>query len=272
VLVISSARVQQRLNPFGTLTRHRRLLARTVADEIRQRYAGSMLGLFWVLLAPLLLMTIYATIYLLVFRVRSPGMSESEYVLYILAGLIPFIGFSEALNTGAGSLSLNKAILLSTVFPAELVPLRSVLASQASTAVGLALTLALSAALGHASPVALLVPIVWICLVLFVAGIVWVFALASLVVRDIQQVLGFALMALLVVSPIAYTLEMVPAMIRPLVYANPLSWFMFALHDLVFGRVPSPGVFAVLLAMSVGSFSAGFAVFQRAKRVMIDYA
>jgi lipopolysaccharide transport system permease protein len=270
--VISSARTRQPLNPFGALARHWRLLARTVSDEVRQRYAGSVIGLFWVLLAPILLMTIYAAIYLLIFRVRSPGMSEAEYVLYILAGLIPFFGFSEALNTGTGSLSLNKAILVNTVFPAELVPLRSVLASQAPTAVGLTLTLAVSAALGHLGPAALLVPVVWLCLVLFVSGIVWVLSLASLVLRDIQQILGFALMALLVVSPIAYTLEMVPAAARPLVYANPLSWFMFALHDLVFGRVPGPGVFAVLVAISVGSFVAGFAVFQRAKRVMVDYA
>lgn len=270
--MITSARPRPPQGPFETLVRHRRLLARTVTSEIRQRYAGSVIGLAWVMLSPLLLMTIYAGIYLLIFRVRSPGMTEPEYVLYILAGLIPFIGFSEAVTTGAGSLSLNKAVLLSTVFPAELVPLRSVLASQAPTAVGLALTLAVSTLLGRLGPAALLVPLVWVCLVLFVSGIVWVLALASLALRDIQQILGFLMTALLVVSPIAYTLDMVPDAVRILVYANPLSWFMFALHELVFGRVPGPGVMAAVVGLGVSSFWAGFAVFQRAKRVMVDYA
>ena len=261
------------LGPFRTLRRYSKILLRTTISEVKFRYAGSILGLFWLILAPVLLMVIYAGVYLVIFRIRPSDMSAQTYVLYVFSGLIPFLGFSEALNSGSSSLSLNKAILLNTVFPAELVPLRAVLCSQAPTAVGLVISVLLAIALGTASPAILALPLIWLALIFFVAGLVWVLALLSLVARDIQQLLTFVSMALLIVSPIAYTPEMVPSVIRPLFFANPLSYFIDAFHEvLVYGRPPSIGLWAEIIGMSALSFSTGFWVFQRAKRVFFDYA
>jgi len=259
--------------PFRTLRRYWKILLKTSISEIKFRYAGSILGLFWLVLAPILLMVIYAGVYLVIFRVRPPDLSGQTYVLYVFSGLIPFLGFSEALNLGSSSLSLNKAILLNTVFPAELVPLRAVLCSQAPTAVGLAISVLLAIALGTAGPAIIALPLIWLALTMFVAGLVWVLALLSLVARDIQQLLTFVSMALLIVSPIAYTPEMVPSAIRPFLFVNPLSSFIDGFHEaLVFGRSPSISLWAQIIGVSVFSFGTGFWVFQRAKRVFFDYA
>jgi lipopolysaccharide transport system permease protein len=231
------------------------------------------MGLFWLGLSPMLLMAFYSFVYLVVFRVRPAAMSEYEYVLYMLAGLIPFLGLSEALAFGAASLSFNKAILLNTVFPSELVPVRAVLVSQATTAVGLALTVFVALFMGKLSWTMLLVPVVWLLQVMFVTGIVWVLALASLVVRDIQQSLTFVTMVLMVVTPIAYTVDMVPRAVRAVVYVNPLSYFVFGFHDLiVFGRVPSIVTVGIMVALALLSYGVGFCIFQRAKKVFFDYA
>jgi lipopolysaccharide transport system permease protein len=231
------------------------------------------MGLFWLGLSPMLLMAFYSFVYLVVFRVRPVAMSENEYVLYILAGLIPFLGLSEALAFGATSLSLNKAILLNTVFPSELVPVRAVLVSQATTAVGLALTVLVALFMGKLSWTILLVPLVWLLQVMFVAGIVWVLSLASLVFRDIQQSLTFVTMALMIITPIAYTVDMVPSAVRAVVYVNPLSYFVFAFHDLiVFGRAPRIVMVGIMLALALLSYGLGFYIFQRAKTVFFDYA
>ncbi len=70
----------------------RELLYRTTASEIRRRYAGSVMGIAWLLLGPFLLMVLYATIYGVVFRLKPPEMSSNTYVVYILVGLVPFLG------------------------------------------------------------------------------------------------------------------------------------------------------------------------------------
>jgi homopolymeric O-antigen transport system permease protein len=259
--------------PFSALLQHRALLRRTVPDALRKRYAGQAMGIFWLVLSPLLLMSIYAAIYVLVFRIRPVAMSQAEYVLYIFAGLIPFLGFSEALNSGTTSLSVDRTVLLNTVFPPELLPLQACIASHATTLVGLAMVTLLAAAIGTLGPLALLVPVVLLLQVMFVAGLVWVLSLASLVLRDIQQILTFVVMALLVLTPIAYTLDMVPRAVAPLVYANPLSYFVILFHDLlVFGRLPPWPIAAAAAALSLLSFCAGYWAFQRVKLVFFDYA
>jgi lipopolysaccharide transport system permease protein len=108
---------------------------------------------------------------------------------------------------------------------------------------------------------------------MFVTGIVWVLALASLVFRDIQQSLTFVTMALMVVTPIAYTVDMVPRAVRAVVYVNPLSYFVFGFHHLiVFGRAPSVVMVGIMVALALLSYVVGFCIFQRAKKVFFDYA
>ena len=230
------------------------------------------MGTFWMVMSPIILMSLYALIYLVIFRIRPTAMSETDYVLYIFCGLMPFLGFMEALNAGSSSLSLNKAVLLNTVFPSELVPVRAVLAAQGPTAVGLVVIVALALALGKHSAALLLVPVIWLFLILFVTGVVWVLSLASLVLRDIQQVLVFLSIVLLIVSPIAYTVDMAPGPMKVVVYANPLSYFLIALHEtVVFGRVPPVEIMGAVVLLGLIPFGGGYWVFQKAKGVFFNY-
>jgi len=80
-------------------------------------------------------------------------------------------------------------------------------------------------------------------------------------------------MILLVICPIGYTPQMVPRAIQPLIYLNPLSYYIDAFHQvLVFGQWPSWTTWAVILLLAFLSVWMGFSVFQKAKRVFFDYA
>ena len=273
VFAIFSSHSLLLIQPFITLHRYWDVFVRTTVTEVRTRYAGSVLGLLWMVVAPLLLMGIYAIIYLVIFNVRPTDMSPALYVVYVLSGLLPFLGFSEALSTGTASLSMNRAILLSTVFPAELVPLRAVVSSQASTAVGMVFCVGLALLVAEPAAAWVLLPLIWIAMLLFVSGIVLALSLASLLLKDIQQILGYVTMVLLIASPIGYTPSMVPASVRPWLLVNPLAHYINAIHDvLIFGRWPSPTAIVAILTMSVGSFALGFWIFGRSKRVFFDYA
>jgi lipopolysaccharide transport system permease protein len=259
--------------PFAALAKHREILARTTLTEIRRKYAGSLMGALWMVVSPIILMTLYSLIYLVIFRIQPAAMGQLDYVLYIFSGLIPFLGFMEALNTGASSLSLNKAVLLNTVFPPELVPVRAVLAAQGATAVGLVIIVLVALSLGKYSVTLLLVPFIWLFLVLFVTGVVWVLSLASLVLRDIQHILIFASIVLLIITPIAYTVDMAPGPMKLVVYANPLSYFLMALHDaVVFGRFPPSEIIFAVVLLGLISMGGGYWTFQKAKQVFFDYA
>lgn len=251
----------------------RELLYRTTISEIRRRYAGSIIGSAWLFIGPVLLMALYATIYGVVFRLRPPEMSSSAYVVYILVGLVPFLSFSEAVTNGTTSLSVQRDVLLNTVFPAELVPLRAVLVSFTSASVGLVIIIFVVPFFGQPSPWIVLVPFIMAMLLLFVIGLVWVLSLANLVFPDIQQMLSYLMMVLLITSPIAYTPSMLPPGFSVLIWLNPLSYFVLSLQSVVVSGVfPPVAAIAGCVVLGLGSFAAGWRIFMRGKAVFFDYA
>jgi len=209
-----------------------------------------------------------------VFRVRPAGLTEMGYVLLVFSGMVPLMAFNESLTGATASLSSNKNLLLNTVFPAELIPLRAALAAQVPSMIGLMIVLLLGYALGRTSwQAVLLVPVFWVLLLMFSMGIGWMFSLLSLVARDIQHGLSLVVMLMFILSPFAYTPEMVPAALKVIIYLNPLSYFVLTFQQLIcYGTWPDlvPAGGAIVLGLT--SFFAGFTVFQRAKHVFFDYA
>ena len=256
---------------LALLRSHRSLLAATLLEQMRQRYAGTVAGLLWVVLYPTALIGLYTLVYLYVFRVQLPGLAPGAYALRIVCGLVVVVGFNEALSAGANSLASSRNLLLNAVFPAELVPFRAVLAAQGTIVVGLALSVAISAAMGLASWSLMLIPVFWLLLMAFVTGVAWILALATLVLRDVQPAIAFVTMALLIASPVAYTPEMAPGPLKLLVYLNPLSYYLLPIQDIcVLGRPPSLAASAAALGLSAASVATGFAMFQRAKAFVLD--
>lgn len=256
------------------LYRYRAPLKEGSLRDVRQRYAGSVLGLFWAVLYPLLLLTIYSTIYLMIFKVRPMGLDAKSYVVLVFSGLVPLLAFNESLLASTSSLLSNRTLLLNTVFPAELIPVRAVIASQFPSLTAMALTLVGGVALGLTDWHALvMVPVLWTMLVLFVMGIGWILSLLVLVARDIQQALGLVLMVLTILSPFAYTPDMVPADLKFMLYLNPLSYFVLSFQQVIcYGQFPSADVFFPSLAFSVLTFSMGYRMFAKTKHVFFDYA
>lgn len=259
-------------HPLALAYRHRRILVATMLDELRQRYAGTTIGLAWVVLYPAVLIALYVVVYLFVFRVQPPGVEPGVYVLRIMCGLVAVMGFNEGLNAGTGTLAANRTLLLNAVFPSELLPLRSALAAQGTAVVGLALCAGASVYLGLASWTLFLMPVFWLLELFFIVGLAWVTSLANLVARDVQQVLAFLTISLLIASPIAFTPDMAPGPLKVLIYVNPLSYFVLAQQALcVEGRLPDAQTAAVAVVLAGVAFTLGFAVFRRAKRAVLDY-
>jgi lipopolysaccharide transport system permease protein len=255
------------------LYQHRSLIVHSVEAELRYRTAGTSFGLLWLLLTPLLLLTAYSIVYLVIFRVRPTGMTEVQYVAYLFCGLVPFLALSEAMLAGLNSLSTSQALLSSTVFPAEILPLRAVIASQSGFAAGMLLLLIAAAWMGRPTLFwLLLIPLVMLQ-VLFAVGLAWFLSITNLLVRDLQHVMSFVITLLMVLSPIAYTPEMLPATLRPLIWMNPFAYFVLAYQQiLMLGTPPSFWQMAALAGVGLGMYYLGYAFFSRMRTVVADYA
>jgi len=254
------------------LLSHRSILWRVARSELAARYAGSLFGVGWAFFTPLLMIAIYAVVYLLIFRVQVPGLSAGQYVVLIFAGLVPFLMTNEAIGAGVGSVIANKAVLSNTVFPIDLAPAKAVLISQLTMTVGMTAIVIAAAFVGTLTWTAVLVPLVWVLHLMALTGVVWMLSLVNLVFRDLPNLVTLLLMMMMIASPIAYTPEMVPSALKPLLAANPLAYFVTAYQQmLVLGHPPSFWLSVVLVLMSVGLFTVGGFFFARTKSVLIDY-
>lgn len=245
-----------------------------VSHDVGHRYAGSVLGLGWSILFPVIQIAIYAVVYVFIFKVRPPGMSQEQYILMVFSGLVPLMALNESLNAGAASLSNNRNLLTSTVFPPELIPVRALIAAQVPSLIGFGVIAIFTLLSGFATPFALvLAPLIWIAMMMLGIGLSWMLSLVSLIARDVQQVLPLVMMALMILSPFAYTPEMVPPSLKLILYLNPLSYFVFCFQDVLsMGRLPDPAHLAVTLFLAIAVFAGGFLFFRRAKHVFFDYA
>lgn len=266
------SKIRNRNSSVFLIYRHWNMLVRATLGDLKTRYAGSVLGVGWIILTPFILLAIYALIYLVIFQVRVPGLTPVKYVLLIFSGLVPFLMTNEAITSAVNSIIANRAILANTIFPVDLLPVKSVLSSQITMLVGISCTVAVLILTKDISWFALLTPVIWVFHILAILGLAWMLALANLALRDIGNVISLMMMVIMVMTPIAYTREMVPENLRLLLLLNPLAYFVLAYQDiLVLGRFPEMSTIAFIIVFSIGSFVAGGWLFHRMKKVMLEY-
>jgi lipopolysaccharide transport system permease protein len=258
--------------PAVLVIKHWQLLSRVTLNELISKYAGSILGIGWAAFTPLILLVIYSVVYVFIFRVRVPGMSVIDYVLFIFCGLIPFMSISESISSGVSSLISNKSALNSTVFPIELAPAKAVLLSQVSMVIGIPVILLASVFVGLLSWPVLLLPIIWFMQILFLMGLNWILSILNVVFRDLQNIVYLFITVLFIASPIAYTTDMVPPGLIAIVGLNPISYFVMAYQDVIaLGKMPGITTICMLLAISIGTFVLGNWFFMRTKGRFIDH-
>src|SRR5437588_7780348 len=108
-----------RVNELKTLYRYRQLIATLTARDLKARYRGSILGYFWSLANPLLLLTVYT----IVFTVFFPANAIKPYPLFLFAGILPWTFFAAATLESTGAVSANAGLIKKVMFPAEALPL-----------------------------------------------------------------------------------------------------------------------------------------------------
>jgi len=255
-----------------TLTGNVRLLVAITRVELSKKFAGSVLGTSWLFLQPALLLSVYMFVYLVIFKMRAPGMSRLGYVLYVFCGLVPYLGTIESITAGAVSIKQNIHLVKNVMLPIELVPVRAVLVASTTQAVGLAVVMLLSALNGTLTLHVLWLPIIWSLQILMLFGMTWIIASIAVALPDISYFINLFLFLLMFVSPIGFTVDMVPANLAAVLYLNPVYYQLEVYRDsLLFGRLPSLHIAVVYTVMSLSFFAVGSAFFRAFRGVLLDY-
>lgn len=261
------------MNCLRMLFRHRTLIWNLIVLDFKVRYAGSRLGLVWMLVAPLAVMGGYLVLFGGILRVRPDSASTGlEYGLLMACGLLPWLGFSEGVSRGTASVLAQRMLMRSQVFPVELIPVTAVCAGllgQLFATVLLLIALGIHGALGLNLA---LLPFLMILQASFTIGVVWFLSCVNILYRDTSQVVSLMLVVLLFVSPIAYTHQMVPPGLKIVVALNPLSYLVEGYREaLLSTRFPNLGGLAAFGGLAVFTLLAGHRYFMKLRRVLPDF-
>ena len=255
-----------------TIGRNVRLLASITRVELAKRHAGSVLGLTWVVLQPGLLLSVYLFAYMVVAQMRFPGYSRFDYVLYVFCGLVPYLGFMEALTGGGVSIKQNIHLVKNVMLPIELIPVRSVIVGMTSQFVSLGIVLVMSALSGSLTWRVVFLPAALGLEILWLIGLTWILASVTVALPDTTYFVNLFIFLLMWISPIGFRADMVPDQLRFTLYLNPVYYMTQTFRaTLLSGEHASLGVWTVYTVMSVGLFVVGSAFFLTFKDVLVDY-
>jgi ABC-type polysaccharide/polyol phosphate export permease len=248
---------------------HWRLLPPFIGRELREQYAGSLLGVVWSLLQPLLFILLYWWVFAAVLRTRFPqdsALANTPFIVFLLSALLPWFALQEGLNRAASAIISRRDMIRKLHFPAQVFPLAAATAAYIVHGIGYGLfLLALALWQGGLSLTATGSVIVLLALqFLFTAGFGLLLAAFTVYLRDIAQVLGLALTAIFYTAPILYPLTMVPEDFRGFIHLNPFTLFAEAYHHAVLADTwPEPTVLFGLTLSAVAALGLGAYVFRR---------
>ncbi|WP_439817650.1 ABC transporter permease [Zavarzinia sp. CC-PAN008] len=217
------------------LWRERVLVRRLIGRELGSRTRGSVLGLAWMVLQPLLLLAVFTLVFGTVFQARWQGAAGASFPLMLFSGLIVYLFASDVLVRSPGLVLENPSYVTKVVFPLEVLSAVAVGAGL----VGLALSAIVLVAvrwvvMGPPPMTVLLLPLVVCPLVLMLLGVSWFLAALGVYLRDLRHVVAPMVQVLMFLSPVFFPIAALPAGWQAVALANPLT-------------VPIEGVRAILL-------------------------
>lgn len=249
------------------------LIASLTKRELASRYRGSVLGIFWALLTPFVMIAVFTIIFAGIFKARfGQNSSHWDYALYLFCGLLPWNAFQESLQLSSNTIVAHANLVKRVVFPLETLPVSLSLAAALNQMFGtVALVIAAILLRREMHATIVFLPLLLIPQLIATFGAAWLLASLGVFVRDIAQGITLFLMAWMYLTPIIYPETLVPERYRPLISLNPFSALIRNYRRIILdGSLPDWRGLAYFSVFAIGSFLFGYWWFARTRKNFAD--
>jgi len=247
--------------------KYRWLIYEMVSSDLKSRYRRSALGFAWTLLNPILYMAVYSLVFSIYMKAGIDG-----YVVFVMAGLLPWLWFSGAVTEGTAAIVSGSAFLRGTKFPAIVLTLVPVISHLMNMLFSLPILFVLMAFHHRTPPLSLVaLPLVVLPQVLLTIGITSITGTYNVFFRDLQQLIAHFLTLVMFAHPIMYPYDLMPASVQPYVEWGPLTFLMRAYQRIFYeGGFPDFGKLGLLTLFSVGLLAVGRGILRRHEDFFAD--
>jgi lipopolysaccharide transport system permease protein len=260
---------------FTSLWRNRQLIWQMTRREVAGRYRGSLIGLAWSFINPLLMLIVYTFVFSVIFKARWSATGEeskADFALILFTGMIVFGIFAEMMNRAPNVIVSNVNYVKKVVFPLEILSWVSLGSVLFHSLISLVVLLLAQLIINSSVPwTVVFLPLVLLPLILASLGVGWLLAALGVYVRDIGQITGVFTTILLFLSAVFYPLSRLPKEDRFWLQLNPLVLIIAESRKVViFGLLPNWSFLGIALLAGLSIAYAGFWAFQKMRKGFAD--
>lgn len=261
-----------------SLWHNRMLIVQMSRREVVGRYKGSVMGLLWSFLNPLLMLSVYTFFFAVVFKSKwgavPNGGEESKtlFAVLLFVGMIVHGLFAEVLNRAPTLILSNANYVKKVVFPLEILPVISMGSAIFHSMVSLCVLLLVFIGFnGFLNWTVVFIPLIFLPLIILTMGFAWMLASIGVFVRDVGQTIGLAMTVMMFMSPVFYPITSLPEGMRPWIRANPLTFIIEQSRAvLIWGQMPNWTNLLIYTALASIIAWLGFAWFQKTRKGFAD--
>ena len=251
----------------------RDLLFNYVRKDLKERYVGSMIGFYWSVINPLILLVLYTFVFSIIFKVRfTANSSIPQSAMFIFCGMVPWMALHESVSRSTGILIDNANLIKKVMFPSKILPMYIVISHSVNLFIGLAILIAAAALQGMVpTGLILLLPLYVGAQLLLTLGMCWWVSAINVFIRDTAQVVNQFMVIWMYLSPIFYSPANIPEEYRRFAYLNPMTYLIEGYRDILLnGAPPDLQGLAIFLAFAGAVFLTGYLFFTRNQHAFSD--
>ena len=243
---------------------YREMIVSLVRKDLRGRYKGSVLGFLWTFVNPLLQLCVYTLVFSTIMR-----SGIEKFYLFLFVALVPWLFFNSAVITGATCIISSKDLVKKIYFPREVLPIAYVTSSFVNMLFSFVIIFLaiLFSGIGFNFRAILYLPVIMIVEFILALGIAMLTSALTVYFRDLEHILGIVTMAWMYLTPILYSVDMIPENLLPVFYLNPLTPIIIGYRDILYYKnIPHIGTLAHGLVLGVVILIIGWISFNRLQR------
>lgn len=260
---------------FFNIWSYRYLILQMTKREVIGRYRGSIMGLSWSFLNPLLMLIVYTFVFSVVFKSRWSGAgdeSRTQFALILFVGMIIHGFFSEIVNKAPQIILGSTNYVKKVVFPLEILPVISLCGVLFHSLISLlVLTCCFFAFNGFLHWTIVFIPLVFLPLIIFCLGLGWILSSLGVFMRDVGQTTVIVTTIMMFLSPVFFPVTALPLKFQGWIMLNPLTFIIEQARDVfIWGRLPDwKGLMMYTLAAILVTW-VGYVFFQRTRKGFAD--
>lgn len=258
----------------------RKLVWNLAKNDLKKKFAGSYFGVVWAFVQPMITILLYWFIFEFGLHQRASDLRtgvEIPFVLWLMAGLVPWFYFQEAMGGGTGVLVEYSYLVKKVVFGIDVLPTVKLISALFTHLFFIVFAIVVFACMGYPPDLYVLQVLYYsFCMVVLVMGIIYATGAVNVFFRDMKEVVAILLQIGMWVTPIMWNFEsmtQIPGWALAILRFNPMYYVVTGYRDALVNKIgfwEHPVETAVFWVITLVIFLLGTGVFRRLKPHFAD--